>query len=557
MMTSEDSEVTESVYEDSSRKAGFPPNPRRSRRRRARRASRERPKTATLPHPNILDETLKDKVDMTLTKKDLLAAVKLCNDGTTVHATTGTRTASNLARLRKLRQYSSADETGSSSGSAEQIYMPPKARRASSRAKLKSVPARPMTSRLERPSHSDLDVPNIRYYSKPKSLKARLTHKMKTEARKKLFSHPPETILEPCLSCGRTDQPERFHTHPLKEEKEPKTTHRQKSPLKENKLNNNNPKETDRTIGIVEENETLKEKDLPNQNRRPRRSQSPKKSVSPEKCVSPVTLPSETHSPQVKRKPKPVKLSEKENEIATIVEASKSPKKARHPKTKVDQETRPKHSNDFTVDIFTSKTSEEKENEKSQRTDLNKSEHIEEKKPAAKKQEQEKSVSAPAEDPEGGPVQASTRPVAVKCKTCGKEFGKASIKFHEPQCEKKKIADDLRKEKEKQAQEEKPVSYMDHLEEENLNDSFNAIWEAHMQQLIPCTLCGRTFFPDRIEVHQRSCKGITRGPKTADAQAGRPDLVKVSPEKLKKGKSPFVPEPKLSREIPIQYFISK
>ena len=37
-------------------------------------------------------------------------------------------------------------------------------------------------------------------------------------------------------------------------------------------------------------------------------------------------------------------------------------------------------------------------------------------------------------------------------------------------------------------------------EEENLQDSFNAIWEAHMQQLIPCGLCARTFFPDRIEV---------------------------------------------------------
>ena len=382
-MTSEDSEVTESVYEDSSRKAGFPPNPRRSRRRRTRRASRERPKTATLPHPNILDETLKDKVDMTLTKKDLLAAVKLCNDGTTVHATTGTRTASNLARLRKLRQYSSADETGSSSGSAEQIYMPPKTRRASTRAKLKSVPARPMTSRLERPSHSDLDVPNIRYYSKPKSLKARLTHKMKNEARKKLFSHPPETILEPCLSCGRTDQPERFHTHPLKEEKEPKAANRQKSPLKENKLNNNNPKESDRTIGIVQENETLKEKDLPNQNRRLRRSQSPKKSVSPEKSASPVTLPSETHSPQLKRKPRPVKSSEKENELA--IETSKSPKKSRQPKPKLDPEARPKHSNDFTVDIFTSKTTEEKENEKSQQNDPRKSEPSEEKKQTGRK----------------------------------------------------------------------------------------------------------------------------------------------------------------------------
>ena len=73
-----------------SRKAGFPPNPRRSRRRKIPR-SRERPKTATLPHPSILDETLKDKVDMTLTKKDLLAAVKLCNNEPGAHATIPTR----------------------------------------------------------------------------------------------------------------------------------------------------------------------------------------------------------------------------------------------------------------------------------------------------------------------------------------------------------------------------------------------------------------------------------------------------------------------------------
>merc|ERR1719347_1470481 len=105
------------------------------------------------------------------------------------------------------------------------------------------------------------------------------------------------------------------------------------------------------------------------------------------------------------------------------------------------------------------------------------------KKQTSKKAETDKEAGGPPEEGEGGAVQASIRPVAVKCKTCGKEFGKASIKFHEPQCEKKKIADDLRKEKEKQAQEEKPVSYMDHIEEENLNDSFNAIWEAHMQQL--------------------------------------------------------------------------
>ena len=92
MMTSEDSEVTESVYEDMKTYKNAS-NPRRSRRKKMRKTfgSRERPKTATLPHPSILDETLKDKVDMTLTKKDLLAAVKLCNNEPGAHATIPTR----------------------------------------------------------------------------------------------------------------------------------------------------------------------------------------------------------------------------------------------------------------------------------------------------------------------------------------------------------------------------------------------------------------------------------------------------------------------------------
>ena len=34
-----------------------------------------------------------------------------------------------------------------------------------------------------------------------------------------------------------------------------------------------------------------------------------------------------------------------------------------------------------------------------------------------------------------------------------------------------------------------------------------------MQLLIPCTKCSRKFFPDRIEVHQRSCKGPIGGVK--------------------------------------------
>ena len=39
------------------------------------------------------------------------------------------------------------------------------------------------------------------------------------------------------------------------------------------------------------------------------------------------------------------------------------------------------------------------------------------------------------------------------------------------------------------------------------DEAFDAIWEAHVQQLVPCAQCGRTFFPDRIEVHIKWCKG--------------------------------------------------
>ena len=45
---------------------------------------------------------------MTLTKKELLAAVKLCNDRSMYSGSPATRTSTNLARLRKLRYKSEA-----------------------------------------------------------------------------------------------------------------------------------------------------------------------------------------------------------------------------------------------------------------------------------------------------------------------------------------------------------------------------------------------------------------------------------------------------------------
>ncbi|GFU28791.1 PC4 domain-containing protein [Nephila pilipes] len=32
-------------------------------------------------------------------------------------------------------------------------------------------------------------------------------------------------------------------------------------------------------------------------------------------------------------------------------------------------------------------------------------------------------------------------------------------------------------------------------------------WSAVQFQLVPCSVCGRTFFPERLPVHRRVCKG--------------------------------------------------
>ena len=105
--------------------------------------------------------------------------------------------------------------------------------------------------------------------------------------------------------------------------------------------------------------------------RRGRRSQSPKKSLSPEKSYSPTE--NSQSSPVVKRRNKnSVKNSEKENlgrgggasSPSSVIEAYASPKKLRIPKQKPVGEGRGKQNNDFTVDIFTSRTNEEREKER-------------------------------------------------------------------------------------------------------------------------------------------------------------------------------------------------
>uniref|UniRef100_H3A0S4 C2HC/C3H-type domain-containing protein n=1 Tax=Latimeria chalumnae TaxID=7897 RepID=H3A0S4_LATCH len=108
---------------------------------------------------------------------------------------------------------------------------------------------------------------------------------------------------------------------------------------------------------------------------------------------------------------------------------------------------------------------------------------------------------------EGKPVMAR-RPPAVVCYICGREFGTKSIGIHEPQCLKKwHIENDQLPKKLRRPEPKKPevvtITATGSYHLDNLNE---AAWQSAQQQLVPCDICGRTFLPDRLIVHQRSCK---------------------------------------------------
>ncbi|XP_069818763.1 zinc finger protein 475 isoform X4 [Dendropsophus ebraccatus] len=110
--------------------------------------------------------------------------------------------------------------------------------------------------------------------------------------------------------------------------------------------------------------------------------------------------------------------------------------------------------------------------------------------------------------------QPSLRPPVVKppptvvCYICGREFGSKSIGIHEPQCLKKWHLENDRLPKNLQRQEPKKpeVRQIGAKGSYDLVALNEAAWQSAQSQLVPCDICGRTFLPDRLLVHQRSCK---------------------------------------------------
>lgn len=101
----------------------------------------------------------------------------------------------------------------------------------------------------------------------------------------------------------------------------------------------------------------------------------------------------------------------------------------------------------------------------------------------------------------------------VTCYICGRDFGSSSIAIHEPQCLKKWHAENdklspARRRKEPQKPE---IIYIQdpHTGDKVVDQTATAEanWMTHLSQLVPCKHCGRTFNPERVEIHEKSCKG--------------------------------------------------
>ncbi|KAK2497809.1 hypothetical protein MC885_020360 [Smutsia gigantea] len=104
------------------------------------------------------------------------------------------------------------------------------------------------------------------------------------------------------------------------------------------------------------------------------------------------------------------------------------------------------------------------------------------------------------------PVIPSRRPGFPVCYICGREFGSRSLVIHEPQCLEKWRIENSKLPKHLRRPEPCKAQPLGGSGAHSLQAANETPLQSSQAQLLPCEFCGRTFLPDRLLVHQRSCK---------------------------------------------------
>uniref|UniRef100_A0A915DLV8 Zinc finger protein 474 n=1 Tax=Ditylenchus dipsaci TaxID=166011 RepID=A0A915DLV8_9BILA len=129
-----------------------------------------------------------------------------------------------------------------------------------------------------------------------------------------------------------------------------------------------------------------------------------------------------------------------------------------------------------------------------------------------------------------GPPRARTQAPTVYCYICGRQYGSKSISIHQPQClEKWKIANQKLPKSQRRPE---PV------EPEIIRIATNnAAYEAAMAQLLKCENCGRTFAPERLRIHQKSCTKENPAAAVGDLKVRRDVPLATTNAAMKRSKS--------------------
>ena len=138
--------------------------------------------------------------------------------------------------------------------------------------------------------------------------------------------------------------------------------------------------------------------------------------------------------------------------------------------------------------------------------------------PADSPDTQESEQAEPQKKKKAGGRSKGDAPMMRVCYICGHQFGSSSLSIHQPQCLKKWVArNDLLPPEERRPQPVAPEILSgggggsggggDGGGEASVAQMNAAAEKAHEGNLAPCPHCGRTFNPERLPIHLKSCGG--------------------------------------------------
>eukprot|EP00760_Papus_ankaliazontas_P029040 PhM_4_TR410/c0_g1_i2/m.23503 len=141
-------------------------------------------------------------------------------------------------------------------------------------------------------------------------------------------------------------------------------------------------------------------------------------------------------------------------------------------------------------------------------------------KPIAGKRPQTQGGRSGSSAGESGPAR---KPQLLVCYLCGQQFGTSSLRIHIPQCYQKRLVQwkaadpNVRGPAPRDPATMTDADFASMSQDEKVQFN-NEQFSDFNNNMSKCDKCGRTFLPDRLAVHQRSCKGGAQGSKPVNAR---------------------------------------